>query len=267
MYDEPFGDSSALPTWLICREARQHVKVALTGDGGDEVFGGYERYRALQLGTGLCPAGLRPGPCGRGDGQADGPPPRAKPAEAAGPFRRRLAYPPALQYFMYRRLFGPQDLDRLLSDQALSEVDVEAPARWFCDLYQAGEADDEVLAAQRHDLATYLPDDLLVKTDIASMACSLELRAPMLQPGLVDAGAVPADLRPRSPRAGARRSCVRPLRTGCPRGSCRGPKKGFGVPLARWLRQDLREVMAECLLHPAGGVWADVPSGGVWRAW
>lgn len=251
MYDEPFADSSALPTWLISREARRHVTVALTGDGGDEVFGGYDRYRALQLGCGLCPLGyglvrlaaalVRPFATGDERNRL----------RRLVRFAEALPYPPSLQYLTYRRLFGPDDLPRLLSDQALGEVDTDRPAQWFCDLYEGAEVDDEVLAAQRHDLSTYLPDDLLVKTDIASMACSLELRAPMLRPELVSLGlSLPTSAKIS---AGRGKAILREaFADWLPGRILRAPKKGFGVPLARWLREDLRGELAEWLLRPSG---------------
>jgi asparagine synthase (glutamine-hydrolysing) len=258
MYDEPFADSSALPTWLICREARQHVTVALTGDGGDEVFGGYDRYRALEHAATLCPLGYMAVRAAAGLARPIAPHQERSRLRRLIRFVDTLLYPPATQYLMYRSLFDSQDLLRLLSYDALAAVDVDRPAQWFCDLYEAadtaetGEACDEVLAAQRHDLATYLPDDLLVKTDIASMACSLELRAPMLQAGLVDLGlSLPAGAKiaHRRGKAILREAFADWL----PRGVLRRPKRGFGVPLARWLRRELRGVLAECLLRPQGG--------------
>ncbi|MCJ7543413.1 MAG: asparagine synthase (glutamine-hydrolyzing) [Phycisphaerae bacterium] len=251
LYDEPFADSGALPTWLISREARRHVTVALTGDGGDEVFGGYDRYRALQLGCGLCPLGyalVRAAaalvrPFARGHERSR--------LRRLARFAEALPYPPSVQYFRYRSLFGPDDLPRLLSDQALGKADIDRPAEWFCDLYEGAGVDDEVLAAQRHDLSTYLPDDLLVKTDIASMACSLELRAPMLQAELVSLG---LSLPTSAKIAGGRGKAI--LREAfadwLPAHILRAPKRGFGVPLARWLREDLRKELDEWLLRPAG---------------
>jgi asparagine synthase (glutamine-hydrolysing) len=255
MYDEPFGDSSALPTWLISQATRQQVTVALTGDGGDETFGGYDRYRALHLASTISPvrfAGLRL--------LSDLVRPWASHDERNRlrrliRFTDAMMHPFSIQYFMYRRLFGPQDLLDLLSDEALQWMDVEAPARWFCDLYEDAEAPDEVSAAQLHDLATYLPDDLLVKTDIASMTCSLELRCPMLDHRLVELGLS----LPLSDKITGRRgkAILREVFGHGPTGWLpeevfRRPKRGFGVPLGRWFREDLRPAVEDFLLAPSG---------------
>ena len=246
MYDEPFADSSALPTWLICRAARQHVTVALTGDGGDEVFAGYDRYRALHLAsmgplaylaTTIAAAVVRPW----------------APHDERSRLRRFIrfadaaSHPPSVQYFTYRRLFGPEDLTRLLTPEFLGEVDAEEPARWFCELYERPEAEDESLRGQYHDLATYLPDDLLVKTDIASMAASLELRAPMLDHDLVAVGLglpVSSKLGVRGGKKILREAFADML----PPDVLSRPKRGFAVPLDEWLRGSLLEALAETLL-------------------
>jgi len=249
MYDEPFADSSALPTWLICRAAREHVTVALGGDGGDEVFAGYDRYRAMHLGAAIGPAkytALRAA------------------ASLARPFaghderrtlRRLIRFvdgltrPPALQYFSYRSLFSAEDLTRLFTADWAAGRDMRATEEWFCDLYEQGECPDEVTRAQRHDLLTYLPDDLLVKTDIASMAVSLELRAPMLDHRLVAFGlSLPSELKiaGRRGKVALRQAFADML----PAEVFRAPKRGFAVPLGDWLRSELRETLLETLNDP-----------------
>ncbi|MBL7134678.1 MAG: asparagine synthase (glutamine-hydrolyzing) [Phycisphaerae bacterium] len=248
-YGEPFADSSALPTYEICKAARQHVKVALVGDGGDEVFGGYERYVAMDLAERLGPlsyGGLRLAGaiCGW-----------IAPHDERNRLRRLarfagvLPYPPSVQYFMLRRLFSPEDLPRLLADDFTSGLEADAPAEWFCGLYEEGELPGEAAYAQRHDVLTYLPDDLLVKTDIASMACSLELRAPMLDHRLVSLGLSLPIGRKVAGRVG--KVILRDaFRHELPAEVLRGPKRGFGVPLRRWLREDLYEMLRETLMDP-----------------
>jgi asparagine synthase (glutamine-hydrolysing) len=248
-YGEPFADSSALPTYEICKAAREHVTVALVGDGGDEVFGGYDRYAAMGLASRVGPLGyiglrLAGAVCGW-----------IAPNEQRSRLRRLarfaaiLPHPPAVQYFMLRRLFAPDDLKRLLTDDFLADLDPEAPAEWFCGLYNEPDAPDEVAYAQRHDMMTYLPDDLLVKTDIASMACSLELRAPLLDHRLASLGlSLPAELKVAG-RVG--KVILREaFRDDLPAEILRGPKRGFGVPLRRWLREDLFAVLKDTLMDP-----------------
>lgn len=250
MYDEPFGDSSAVPTWLVCREARRHVTVALAGDGGDEVFGGYDRYRAMLLGErlrGPSYAAVRVGAMLAG---LVAPHDERSRLRRFVRFARGLAHPPSIQYFTYRRLFGPEELLRLLTEDFLAELDVYEPAEWFCSLYEEADAADEPGRAQRHDVMTYLPDDLLVKADIASMAASLELRAPMLDPDVVAAGlALPTEDKLD------RRSGKRILRAAfgdlLPAGVFERPKRGFAVPLDDWLRGPLRPALEQTLLDPA----------------
>ncbi|MGC9455822.1 MAG: asparagine synthase (glutamine-hydrolyzing) [Phycisphaerae bacterium] len=258
MYDEPFADSSALPTHLICKAARQHVTVALAGDGGDEVFAGYDRYRALHLaqhmGAGtyvllrLSATLARP----------------FAPHSERSRLRRLLRFADALphpysqQYLMYRCLFRPSDLARLFTDDFAASVDLEAPAEGFLELYEQGEWADEVARAQHHDMRTYLPDDLLVKTDIASMASSLELRAPMLDPGLVSLGlGLPAEWK--LDRRRGKRILKDAFGDLLPAEVFDRPKRGFGVPIARWLREEMLETLRDTLLD------ADLLDRGIFR--
>jgi asparagine synthase (glutamine-hydrolysing) len=247
MYDEPFGDSSALPTWLICREARRHVTVALAGDGGDEVFGGYDRYRAMHLAETMGWAKYLGVRVAAFVGSLVAPHDERSRLRRLVRFAEGLEHPFAVQYFMYRRLFGPRELPRLLTDDFLAEVDAAAPADWFCGLYEDCEAATELERAQRHDLATYLPDDLLVKADIASMAASLELRAPMLDHRVVALGLS----LPAAAKVGGGRGKVilrEAFADMLPAEVWRRPKRGFAVPLDRWLREDLLDVLKETLL-------------------
>ena len=249
MYGEPFADSSALPTWLICRAARQHVTVALTGDGGDEVFGGYDRYRALRLAETMSPAKYLVVRVAAAMAALVAPQGERNRLRRLVRFAEALPEAPAGQYFTHRRLFGPHELARLLTPEFAAGVDLEAPGRWFCDLYEGGDFQDEAAYGQRHDLLTYLPDDLLVKADIASMAASLELRAPMLDHRVVALGlSLPVEMRVAGRRG---KALLREAFAGVlPPETLRGAKRGFGVPLGRWLREDLVEVLRETLLDP-----------------
>jgi asparagine synthase (glutamine-hydrolysing) len=247
MYDEPLADSSALPTYLICRAAREHVKVALAGDGGDEVFAGYDRYRAMRLGETMRPGRYLAVRLAAGLVRPVAPAAERSRLRRLVRFADGLLLPPPQQYLRYRAIFQPEDLPRLLTDDFAASVDLDGPRRWFCDLYESADAEDEVAYAQRHDLLTYLPDDLLVKTDIASMAASLELRAPLLDRRVVELGtALPVHLRVdgRQGKVALRRAFADLL----PAEVFRRPKRGFGVPLAGWLRLELRQQVQQTLL-------------------
>jgi asparagine synthase (glutamine-hydrolysing) len=247
LYDEPFADSSALPTLLICEAARRHVTVALAGDGGDEVFAGYDRYRALHIAQTISP--LQYGAI-RLAGAVIGPFALLSERSRLRRMRRfaeSLTHPFAVQYFMHRRLFGPDDLLKLLSPDFTKDHDVEQPAEWFFELYEQPDCDDEVLRAQRHDMLAYLGDDLLVKTDIASMSCSLELRAPLLDHRLCQIGlSLPRRLKLDWHRGKlALRHAFADL---LPPEVFRQPKRGFAIPLAGWLRGALRDALLQSVL-------------------
>ena len=246
-YDEPFADSSALPTYLVCRAAREHVTVALTGDGGDEAFGGYDRYRAMRLAETMNPGryiALKLAAAAVGS---------FAPHDERSRLRRLVRFAdglddiPPRQYFRYRRLFDPAELPALLERDFAEAIHADDAAEWFRDLYEQGEYEDEVAYAQRHDILTYLPDDLLVKTDIASMAVSLELRSPMLDHEVMALGlSLPVGCKIRRRRTKAvLADAFAPL---LPAAVFSRPKRGFGVPIDRWLREDLLDPLRATLL-------------------
>ena len=250
LYDEPLADSSALPTYLICKAARARVTVALAGDGGDEVFGGYDRYRALHLAQRLGPLGYV---AVRLTGGAIGPFAAGGQRSAAARLKRlaaALPYPYSVQYLMHRQVFSGPQIQALLSADFQDRHDPAEAAEWFCDLYEQPDLDDEVARAQRHDMMTYLGDDLLVKTDIASMAHSLELRAPLLDHRLCELGlSLPRELKLdwRRGKIAIREAFADLL----PADVFRQPKRGFAVPLDAWLRGPLRGTLKESVLDRA----------------
>jgi asparagine synthase (glutamine-hydrolysing) len=236
---EPLGDEAALPTYLICEQARRHVTVALTGDGGDESFAGYERYAAHRLAgrAGRLPqlarAGawaLRAAPGGRRE-------PRSAAFRAAR-FLETAAAPAPLRYGRLMEVFSAADRRELVAagvEPAPAGVLLGAPR------------EPGLRGLQLLDVDTYLPDDLLVKADLTSMAHSLELRSPLLDRKVLELGlALPDHLkqRGRTGKVALRRAFADALP---PEVASRG-KTGFGVPIGRWLREDLGELVRDVLL-------------------
>jgi asparagine synthase (glutamine-hydrolysing) len=235
-FDEPLGDEAALPQYVVSELARRHVTVALTGDGGDEAFAGYERYAAVGLarrvampGAGLAARALRR--AGRGE-------PRSR-ANRAGRLFEVAALPPSARYGRLMEVF-PAELRAELWEPSF--VREPTPA-WEL----LGPAGDGISGLQRLDIRTYLPGDLLLKADIASMAHSLELRSPLLDHEVLELGvSLPDSLKVegRRGKVALRRAYANSLP---PEVSGRG-KTGFGVPISRWFRGELRELAADALL-------------------
>jgi asparagine synthase (glutamine-hydrolysing) len=242
-FDEPLGDEAALPTFLICEQARKHVTVALTGDGGDESFAGYERYlvpglarraAAIPGAASLGARALRALPSGRRE-------PRS-PAFRVARFLETAAAPAAERYARTLEVFPPS-LRRDLWDADVAPVSA-------AELLGAPPAGG-IAGLQLLDVATYLPGDLLPKADIASMAHSLELRSPLLDREVLELGlALPDSLktRGRQGKVALRRAFAADLP---PEVAARG-KTGFGVPIGRWFRGELRGLARDVLLGGRG---------------
>jgi asparagine synthase (glutamine-hydrolysing) len=247
-YDEPFADSSALPTYHVSRITRQHVTVALSGDGGDEAFGGYERYSATVLASRLAQLARLPGVRAAGDALLLG---RRVPESRSitRALRRfwegvRIA-DDGERYALWMRGLDPALAARLMAVPALNG---RVTAERILEPYRRLPALDPFDRMQRVDIETYLPDDLLVKVDRASMSHSLEVRAPFLDHELLEfAARLP--VRVRNP--GLRLKAV--LKAAFPEipASVRGRRKtGFGVPVAAWFRGTLGDEYAAAVLGP-----------------
>jgi asparagine synthase (glutamine-hydrolysing) len=248
-FDEPFADSSALPTYLVSELAARHVKVALSGEGGDELFGGYETYVADQIAlrTGGAARLLSPVaealPSGSGRVPLD---------YKLKRFTRAAHLPPLERHHGWKEIFSADARAQLLRPErrgTLDPLDVYR-ARWA-----ETEGADTLARLQDVDRAIYLVDDLLVKTDRMSMAHSLELRVPFLDPVVAElALALPPAARVRGfAKKRLLRSAVEPL---VGRDIARGRKKGFSIPAAAWLRGELepfcREVLSADRLRAQG---------------
>jgi len=227
-FDEPFGDSSALPTYLVSRLARQHVTVALSGDGGDELFGGYTRYLELLGRRELRPRLLRT-LLRR----------FARTLPAGAPGRNRLLDLGRTRFGRYAATVAiaaePAEGGVALPDVA---TDVE-PLDHLLDRWTADTAHRDFLSRMMLvDVQSYLPGDILTKVDRMSMAVSLEARVPLLDHVLVEfALSLPASLAVRDGQG--KNLLRRVLSNVVPPAVLDRPKRGFALPLGRWLRRDL----------------------------
>ncbi len=198
IFGEPFADHSSVPTLAVCRLARRHVTVALSGDGGDEVFAGYRRYRWHLLAEAVrarVPAGARKhviGALARAYPKLD----RAPKWLRAKTTLTEISLDSALGYYRTVCKFADERRRSVFSPTFRAGLDGHDPSARFPALIAACDPADPLLAAQYVDLQTYLPGDILVKTDRTSMAVSLEVRPPMLDPDLVTWGmALPAAMK------------------------------------------------------------------------
>ncbi len=258
LYGEPFADSSQIPTALVARLARQHVSVALSGDAGDELFGGYNRYALatrLWRRLGSLPAPLRQAMAGVLQGvpavrwqQLLGPfnavLPQRRRQRAVGEKLHKLAglLTPCTAQQLYLRLVSQwPETAGLVAGATEHPPAVSDPAVWL----EAAKLEEQMMLL---DTLTYLPDDILVKVDRAAMAVGLETRIPMLDPELFAlAWSLPL---PHKLAAGRGKLPLRAvLARYVPSELIERPKMGFGVPLASWLRGPLRD-WGETLLAP-----------------
>ncbi len=248
IYDEPFADASAIPTFRVCALAREKVTVALSGDGGDELFAGYRRYRWHQSEEklrGIVPDFLRR-PLLRGAGRL-----YPKLDWAPRPFRAKatlleLAEGTVDGYFLNVSMFGDQVRRSLLSSSFVKDLQGYHAREELARHFKAAPTDDALAAVQYADIKTYLPGDILVKVDRASMANSLEVRAPFLDQGFAK---WTASLPPKFKIRGGERKYIlkRALESKLPQNILYRPKQGFTVPLAEWFRGPLQNTVRTTL--------------------
>lgn len=216
--DEPLGDQAALPLFWLCREARRHVTVALSGEGADELFAGYGYYRQF-LGAGGAMQRLRDRLRGR------------QPTRAPD-LRRFTRNPTPVTPSGFPLLTDPADRERLTGRAVLADDAWENELiRWL------DSASDPLKRAMAADLGTWLPDDLLVKFDRMGMAHSLEGRAPYLTPRLAELALRSGDRRSRMSLTDSKLALRRVARRWLPREILERPKQGFVLPMRHWLGQ------------------------------
>ncbi|HEX9960774.1 MAG TPA: asparagine synthase (glutamine-hydrolyzing) [Pyrinomonadaceae bacterium] len=248
-YGEPFADSSAIPTFYVSKETRKHVTVALNGDGGDETFAGYERYFAIQLAEKYkkIPAILRKSviePAAAFLPTSMGQHSRVKSAKN---FLAVSSMPKANLYLRWMSAINEDLKTELYTENFKQKTSADSTAsvlqNWFSKANGAGAIDAMLLT----DTMTYLPNDLLVKVDIASMANSLEARSPFLDHKVIEfAASLPEKIKVRGTETKylLKKAASRVV----PREVLYRRKMGFGIPVGYWLRNEMKDFMFETLL-------------------
>lgn len=250
-YGEPYADSSCIPTYYVSRQTKQYVTVALNGDGGDELFGGYERYQAMlaaevyqncpRLFTGLINSALRLVP---------------EPIDPKSKIRRlkrffeAAALPATQRYLRWVSVFDGKMKSGIYSDDFKKTSFLDGPLSYlsrYADGFDGIDFADRFLMI---DINTYLPNDLLVKVDVASMANSLEARSPFLDYRLMEfAAKLPS--RYKLTMFSKKRILKRMAKGLVPAENLYRKKMGFGVPIGKWFRNELKELLCDTLLSDA----------------
>lgn len=248
-YGEPYADSSAIPTYYVARETRKHVTVALNGDGGDECFAGYERYAAMQLAEKYhrLPNALRQAVIGRAVELLPAPANNRTRLGRVKRFMRAAALPKVERYLRWTSVFDREAQSELYSESFRRETASLDAANflkpWFTRANGTGLLDATLLA----DTMTYLPNDLLVKVDIASMAVSLEARSPFLDHHVIEfAASLPEKMKLRG--LTTKYLLKRVLKQLLPAENLERRKMGFGVPIGHWFRHEMQAFLRETLL-------------------
>jgi asparagine synthase (glutamine-hydrolysing) len=246
-FDEPLADPSTVPTYLVSKVAREHVTVALSGDGGDETFAGYRRYV-----HDVAENRLRAALGGPGQAAARGLA-RVYPRLDWAPrvlrgrtFLANVGDDPARAYWRSVTRIERGEAAALLAPELAARLAAHDPFAAFARHYAAPEVDDPLYRAQYADFHTYLPDQILAKADRASMAVSLEVRVPLLDHRFVERFAnLPAAEKVRGGRG--KHALREALRARLPAEILDSAKRGFDTPLAQWIRGPLRAPVADAL--------------------
>jgi asparagine synthase (glutamine-hydrolysing) len=254
-YDEPFADSSAIPTYYVSKVAREHVTVALGGDGGDETFAGYRRYMLDHYENRLrahLPAGIRSRVFGSLGNwyPALAWAPRVVRAKATF---QSLARSPLEGYFHAISYFRPQEKRRLFTSDFKRTLGGYDSIEVLRHHYDHADTEDLLSRIQYVDIKTYLSDDILAKVDRASMAVSLEVRAPLLDHELMERAArIPSSLKLKG-RIG-KYIFKKAMTHDLPSTIIDRKKQGFAIPLDRWFRNELRDLAYQALFETQDGI-------------
>jgi len=248
-YGEPYADSSAVPTYYVAKETRKHVTVALNGDGGDESFAGYERYIAMGLTEKYrrVPSFLRESVIKETVNLIPSSPMKRSRVKSAKRLLEVVSLPRVDRYTHWVSVFNEQTKQPLYSDFFREQTQGNNPTglldEWFKRANGIGVVDAMLLT----DQMTYLPNDLLVKVDIATMAVSLEARSPFLDHHVIEfAASLPQELKLR--RLTSKYLLKKVLRKLLPTENLNRRKMGFGVPIGHWFRGKMQPFLREVVL-------------------
>jgi asparagine synthase (glutamine-hydrolysing) len=251
MFDEPYADSSAVPSYYLAEMARRHVVVALNGDGGDESLGGYTRYATfLQAGGGRRLPRPITAVAGRVGARLVAHPPRNRQLARVGRGLARLAVvEPADRYGQMMSYFTPAQSRQLYRPDFVASLGDHHPYQLTRDAWAAAGDTDTVNRLLACDVALYLPGDLLPKVDITTMAVSLEARSPLLDHHFVEwAATLPGHLKVRN--GTTKYLFKKALAPWLPHDLIHRQKMGFGIPRNEWLRGPLAPMVRDLLLAP-----------------
>ena len=243
-FDEPFGDASAIPTWYVSQLARRHVTVVLSGDGGDELFGGYDRYLPHPR---VAAVDRYTPPLLRQIGAAAGA--RLPHGTRGRNFLRHVGLDQRARYIDSIRFFSAEEKHALLEPDIVRRPGAIDPERRMAARFDRFAALPWTAQMMRFDAETYLPEDVLTKVDRMSMAHSIESRVPLLDNDVVAlAASLPADF---AVRGGRRKHLLKEVAAQLlPRDLVDRRKQGFAVPLETWFRGRLRDLCHDVLLSP-----------------
>jgi asparagine synthase (glutamine-hydrolysing) len=248
-FDEPFGDFSIFPTFLVSEMARRHVTVALSGDGGDELFAGYDTYLAQRMDRrlyGHLPRWLRQQAIPRA---LDRIPPRPEKKGLVNKSKRFVegaALPEAWQHTRWMMFLHEQDKAKLYQPDVHAALNGSAPGDLMAAYFRQASPADALAQQQYVDIKTYLAEDILTKVDRMSMAASLEARVPLLDYRIVEFA---LNLPPHLKLNGKETKVIlrRIMADKLPKAVLNKPKEGFSIPLKHWLRGELRPLLHDLL--------------------
>jgi asparagine synthase (glutamine-hydrolysing) len=248
-YNEPFADSSAIPTYYVANMTKDYVKVVLTGDAGDENFAGYPRYLRSKyvswftrlpekVRRSLLPAFLR---------ILSQSPWRRKTLNRLADFMEMLSSHQGRNYAEQIKIFNQKEKDGVFSEDFSRQVKGTDPLDYLIKKYEEGDTDDLLEKLLYLDMTTYLPEDLLVKMDIATMANSLEARVPFLDHKFMELVAgIPSHLKLKGTKS--KFILKTAFKDFLPDAVYKRRKMGFGVPVSRWFRNELKDYVYGVLL-------------------